>query len=259
MRDGDGDGVVCESGSRSVSPASSLSSPRASGTGCGPRTATARRCGAIIPTASRVSAVARKSVILDGTSTTTCRGCMSEHRRQEPVWTSVRGAGVKAVRPAERGRGAKRRALTSVSTRARCWLDDAAGDHDILRSTRVQFLSVPRARQHAWPLCVSAADGPRQRRLGLRTVGDAQRPTRPRGKPQWGEEWGRQVSCRTPKSQRRQRRVPGRHRESMLNAGVQTPTPPGQWAQRQSGVGCSTVGPWSARVPRCRQSRAGRV
>ena len=30
------------------------------------------------------------------------------------------------------GGGAKRRALTSVSTRARCWLD-AAGDHDILR------------------------------------------------------------------------------------------------------------------------------
>ena len=92
--------------------------------------------------AASVSAVARKSVILDGTSTTTCRGCMSEHRRQEPIWTSVRGAGVKAVSPAERGRGAKRRALTSVSTRARCWLDDAAGDHNILRSTRVQFLSV---------------------------------------------------------------------------------------------------------------------
>ena len=44
--------------------------------------------------------------------------------------------------------GAKRRALTSVSTRARCWLDDAAGDHNILRSTRGQFPSVPRARQH---------------------------------------------------------------------------------------------------------------
>ena len=29
---------------------------------------------------------------------------MSEHRRQEPVWTSVHGAGVKAVSPAERGR-----------------------------------------------------------------------------------------------------------------------------------------------------------
>ena len=97
-------------------------------------------------TLTMVSAVARKSVILDGTSTTTCRGCMSEHRRQEPVWTSVRGAGVKAVSPRSGG-GAKRRALTSVRTRARCWLDDAAGDHDILRSTRVQFLSVPRARQ----------------------------------------------------------------------------------------------------------------
>ena len=35
-----------------------------------------------------------------------------------------------------------------MSTRARCWLDDAAGDHNILRSTRVQFPSVPRARQH---------------------------------------------------------------------------------------------------------------
>ena len=29
---------------------------------------------------------------------------MSEHRRQEPVWTSGGGAGVKAVSPAERGR-----------------------------------------------------------------------------------------------------------------------------------------------------------
>ena len=46
------------------------------------------------PGTASVSAVARKSVIPDGTSTTTCRGCMSEHRRQEPVWTSVRGAGV---------------------------------------------------------------------------------------------------------------------------------------------------------------------
>ena len=68
---------------------------------------------------------------------------MSEHRRQEPIWTSP------ASRPSapRSGGGAKRRALTSVSTRARCWLADAAGDHNILRSTRVQFLSVPRARQ----------------------------------------------------------------------------------------------------------------
>ena len=64
-----------------------------------------------------VSAVARKSVILDGTSTTTCRGCMSEHRRQEPIWTSVRGAGVKAVRPAERGRSEATRLDVGEHTR----------------------------------------------------------------------------------------------------------------------------------------------
>ena len=57
------------------------------------------------------------------------------------------------------GGGAKRRALTSVSTRARCWLDDAAGDHNILRSTRVQFLSVPRARQHPWELLAAIDAG----------------------------------------------------------------------------------------------------
>ena len=90
---------------------------------------------------------ARKSVILDGTSTTICRGCMSEHRRQEPIWTSCAEPASRPSAPRSGG-GAKRRALTSVSTRARCWLDDAAGDHNILRSTRVQFLSVPRARQH---------------------------------------------------------------------------------------------------------------
>ena len=64
-----------------------------------------------------VSAVARKSVILDGTSTTTCRGCMSEHRRQEPIWTSVRGAGVKAVNPAERGRSEATRLDVGEHTR----------------------------------------------------------------------------------------------------------------------------------------------
>ena len=36
MRDGDGDGVVCETGSRRASPASPPASPRASGAGCGP-------------------------------------------------------------------------------------------------------------------------------------------------------------------------------------------------------------------------------
>ena len=94
-----------------------------------------------------VSTVTEKSVILDRRSTTTCRGCMGGHRRQEPVWSSVRGAGVKAGSPRSGG-GAKRRALTPVSTRARCWLDDAGGDHNILRSTGVQFRSDPRERQH---------------------------------------------------------------------------------------------------------------
>ena len=42
--DGDGDGVVCESGTRNVSPASSPSSPRVWGTGCEPyRNCTALR------------------------------------------------------------------------------------------------------------------------------------------------------------------------------------------------------------------------
>ena len=64
-----------------------------------------------------LSTVARKSVILDRTSTTTCRGCISEHRRQEPVWTSVRGAGVKAVSPAERGRSEATRLDVGEHTR----------------------------------------------------------------------------------------------------------------------------------------------
>ena len=48
------------------------------------------------------------------------------------------------------GGGAKRRALTPVSTRARYWLDDAASDHNILRSAGVDFPSDPRARQQIW-------------------------------------------------------------------------------------------------------------
>ena len=44
MRDGDGDGVVCESGSRRASPTSPPASPRASGAECGPyRNCTALR------------------------------------------------------------------------------------------------------------------------------------------------------------------------------------------------------------------------
>ena len=45
------------------------------------------------------------------------------------------------------GGGAQRRALTPVSTRARCWSDDAAGDHNILRSGRVRNSADARARQ----------------------------------------------------------------------------------------------------------------
>ena len=42
---------------------------------------------------------------------------MSEHRRQEPVWTSVRGAGVKAVSPAERWRSEATRLDVGEHTR----------------------------------------------------------------------------------------------------------------------------------------------
>ena len=86
---------------------------------------------------SKVSTVTEKSVIPNRTSTTTCRG----------VWLGIVGrsqSGRACAEPASRpaaprsGGGAKRRALTPVSTRARCWLDDAGGDHNILRSTGVQ-------------------------------------------------------------------------------------------------------------------------
>ena len=81
------------------------------------------------------------------------------------------------------GGGAKRRALTSVSTRARCWLDDAAGDHNILRSTRVQFLSVPRARQHREVSrvvlrCIGRRATPRSRRWKLRRAAPPRRSRR---------------------------------------------------------------------------------
>ena len=42
---------------------------------------------------------------------------MSEHRRQEPIWTSVRGAGVKAASPAERGRSEAARLDVGEHTR----------------------------------------------------------------------------------------------------------------------------------------------
>ena len=65
----------------------------------------------------RVSTVSGKRVILDRTATTTCRGRMSGHRQQEPVWTSVRGAGVRAVSPAERGRSEATRLDAGEHTR----------------------------------------------------------------------------------------------------------------------------------------------
>ena len=64
-----------------------------------------------------VSTVAGKGVILDRTATTTCRGCMSGHCRQEPGWTSVRGADVKAVSPAELGRSEATRLDVGAHTR----------------------------------------------------------------------------------------------------------------------------------------------
>ena len=78
-------------------------------------------------------------------------------------------------------------------------------------------------RRPAWPLCVSTADGPRQRRPGLRTVGGAPRPTRPRGRPQWGEDWGARfrVGLRGANvDSDAYPPVPGRRRESTVRAGV---------------------------------------
>ena len=69
------------------------------------------------PNPESMSTVAGKGVILDRTATTTCRGCMSGHRRQEPGWTSVRGADVKAVSPAERGRSEATRLDVGEHTR----------------------------------------------------------------------------------------------------------------------------------------------
>ena len=77
------------------------------------------------------------------------------------VWVGIVGksqSGRACAEPASRpsaprsGGGAKRRALTPVSTRSRCRLDDAGGHHNILWSTGVQFRSGPRERQHIAPL-----------------------------------------------------------------------------------------------------------
>ena len=45
------------------------------------------------------------------------RGESRGHRRQEPVWTSVRGAGVRAVSRAERGRSEATRLDAGEHTR----------------------------------------------------------------------------------------------------------------------------------------------
>ena len=53
-----------------------------------------------------MSTVAGKRVILDRTATTTCRGRMSGHRQQEPVWTSRARSRRQGRQP--RGAGAER-------------------------------------------------------------------------------------------------------------------------------------------------------
>ena len=67
MRDGDGDGVVCESGSRRASPTSPRHRRARPEPGAG-RTATARRCGVTIPPASRL-VIVRTSVAWTATTT----------------------------------------------------------------------------------------------------------------------------------------------------------------------------------------------
>ena len=67
-----------------------------------------------------------------------------QRRRRRSESQSVRACAESPSRPSSP-------AKQGPSTRARCWFDDAAGDHNILRSTRVQNLSVSRARQHASP------------------------------------------------------------------------------------------------------------
>ena len=75
-----------------------------------------------------VSAVARKSVILDGTSTTTCRGCMSEHG----VW----GAMERKVRLATAVSGVSERPELAPSDRFRCGERVASQQVDVLVAER---------------------------------------------------------------------------------------------------------------------------
>ena len=93
-------------------------------------------------------------------------------------------------------------------------------------------------RRPAWPLCVSTADGPRQRRPGLRTVGGAPRPTRPRGRPEWGEDWGPRfrVGLRGANvDSDAYPPVPGRRRESTVRAGAANADAPGKGLSANQG------------------------
>ena len=105
-------------------PVSPADGPRAPAMPVGHRRLSGRprraRCGrppAFAAVSAGVSTVTQKGVILDGSSTPTCRGSGLGHRRQEPVWRSVRGAGVKAVSPAKRGRSGATRLDAGEHTR----------------------------------------------------------------------------------------------------------------------------------------------
>ena len=81
-----------------------------------------------------VSTSGEKRAIPNRSSTTTCRGSCVLRRRTRPVWTSVRGAAVKAVSPAKRGRSAATRLDCGEHTRTLS-ASTAPAYHDILWST----------------------------------------------------------------------------------------------------------------------------
>ena len=72
-----------------------------------------------------VSTSAEKRAIPNRSSTTICRGSCLLRRRTRPVWTSVRGAAVKAVSPVKRGRSAATRLDGGEHTRTLVGLDGA--------------------------------------------------------------------------------------------------------------------------------------
>ena len=87
----------------------------------------------------------RHSGLLAGHNMSPAPSYRAAHRRQEPIWTSVRGAGVKCrSAPRTRGGPPRQASLTPVSTRASLLASDdrTPDDRGIWRSTRVQFLSV---------------------------------------------------------------------------------------------------------------------